>query len=190
MNRASKLALVLFLVSAAALAQTSVRDRSFVPLEADCPIVIRATLEKRGNPAPAQRLQVTLTKSPGPGILASRITVHGIVALANRPEPSEVVQNLNLNRILDPRLIGSPGSLPGWEPYPTGDLQGILPPFAVPVVVKTSTARPPDSKWYAWVSGFTGVNFIDLESVSYADGTSWHVSNGKTCRVSVGSSFG
>jgi hypothetical protein len=28
-----------------------------------------------------------------------------------------------------------------------------------------------DSRWYAWVSGFTAVDFVDLESVSYADGT-------------------
>ena len=188
MNRASKLALVLCLVSAAALAQTSVRDRSFVPLEGGCPIGIRATLEKRGNLVPAQRLQVTLTKWPSYGIVASRITVHGIVAVANRPEPSEITERLDLNRILDPRLIGSPGSLPGWQPYPTGDLQGILPPLAAPIIIKSATPRSPDSRWYAWVSGFSAVNFIALESVSYADGTSWHASKGKTCRVSVDSS--
>jgi hypothetical protein len=188
MNRASKLALVLCLVSAASLAQISVRDWSLVPLEADCPIGIRATLEKRGNPVPAQRLQVTLTRWPSYGIVASRITVHGIVAVANHPEPSEITESLELNRILDPRLIGSPGSLPVWQPYPTGDLQGILPPLAAPVIIKSATPRTPDSRWYAWVIGFNAVNFIDLESVSYADGTSWHASNGKTCRISVDSS--
>jgi hypothetical protein len=183
MSRASRLTLILCLASTASLAQIAAEDRPVVPLEADCPIGIRATVEKNGNLLAAQRLQVTLTQWPAFGIIASRIIVHGIASVANRPEPSEVVQNLNLNRILDPRLIGSPGSLPGWEPYPTGDLQGILAPFAVPVVVKTSTARPPDSKWYAWVSGFTAIKFIDLESVNYADGTTWHASNGKPCRV-------
>ena len=110
MNRASKLALVLCLVAAASWAQISVRDRSLVPLEADCPIGIRATLEKRANLVPAQRLQVTLSKWPSFGIVASRITVHGTVAVPNRPEPSEITESLDLNRILDPRLIGSPGS--------------------------------------------------------------------------------
>jgi hypothetical protein len=188
MNCASKLALVLCLVSAASLAQISVRDLVFVPLEADCPIGIRSTLEKRGNLVPAQRLQVILTKWPSYGIVASRITVHGIVSVANRPEPSEITESLDLIRILDPRLIGSPGSLPVWQPYPTGDLQGILPPLAAPVIIKSATPRSPDSRWYAWVSGFSAVNSIELESVSYADGTSWHASNGKTCRVSVDSS--
>jgi hypothetical protein len=161
---------------------------ALVPLEADCPVGVRAKLEKGGNLLPAQRLQVTLTKWPSFGIVASRITVHGIVAVANRPEPSEIKESLDLNRTLDPRLIGSSGSLPVWQPYPTGDLQGILPPLAAPVIIKSATPRSPDSRWYAWVSGFNAVNFIDLESVSYADGTSWHASNGKTCRVSVGSS--
>ena len=188
MNRASKLALVLCLVAAASWAQISVRDRSLVPLEADCPIGIRATLEKRANLVPAQRLQVTLSKWPSFGIVASRITVHGTVAVPNRPEPSEITESLDLNRILDPRLIGSPGSVPVWQPHPTGDLQGILPPLGTPVIIKSATPRSTDSRWYAWVSGFNAVNFIDLESVSYADGTSWRASNRKTCRVSVGSS--
>jgi hypothetical protein len=187
-NRASKLVLVLCLVSAASLAQISVRNSAVVSLEADCPIGIRATLERRGSLVPAQRLQVTLTKWPSFGIVASRITVHGIVAVANRPELSEITESVDLNRILDPRLIGSPGSLPVWQPYPTGDLQGVLPPLAAPVIIRSATARSPDSRWYAWVSGFNAVNFIDLESATYADGTSWNASNGKTCRVSVGSS--
>jgi hypothetical protein len=32
------------------------------------------------------------------------------------------------------------------------------------------------------VGGFTAIKFIDLESVSYADDTSWQISNGKICR--------
>jgi len=188
MSRAIRLALILYLASTALSAQTPVRDAPFVPLGADCPIGIRATLEKRGNLLPAQRLQVTLSQWLSFGIVASRITVHGIAAGANRPKQSEIQVSLDLNRILDPRPIGSPGSLPVWQPYPTGDLQGILPPLGAPVIIKSATPRSPGSRWYAWVSGFTAVNFIDLESVSYADGTSWHVSNGKTCRVSVESS--
>ena len=188
MNRTSKLVLVLCLFSAASLAQISIRDSPFVPLAADCPIGIRATLEKGGNLVPAQRLQVILTKSPSFGIVASRITVHGVVVVANRPEPSEITESLDLNRILDPRLIGSPGSLPAWHPYPTGDLQGILPPLAAPVIVQRSTPRSPDSRWYAWATGFAAVHSVDLESVSFADGTSWHATDGRPCRVSVGSS--
>jgi hypothetical protein len=124
----SRLTLILCLASTALLAQTPVRD-IFMPLEADCPIGIRATLEKSGNLLPAQRLQVTLTKGSSFRIVASRITVHGVAAVANHPEPSEITESLDLNRILDPSLIGSPGLLPVWQPSPTGDLQGILPPL-------------------------------------------------------------
>lgn len=186
LDRTSTFALILCFGSTASLAQIAVRDRSLVPLETNCPIGIRATVEKNGNLLAAQRLQVTLTQWPPFAIVASRITVHGIAAGATGPEQSEIQVSLELNRILDPRLIGSPGSLPVWQPYPTGDLQGILPPLAAPVIIKRP--RSPDSRWYAWVSGFTAVNFIDLKSVSYADGTSWQVSNGKSCRISVGSS--
>jgi hypothetical protein len=188
LDRTSTLALVLCFASTASFAQIGLSDRSLVPLETNCPIGIRATVEKNGNLLAAQRLQVTLTKWPSFGVVASRITVHGIAAGAIGPEPSEIQVSLDLNKILDPRPIGSAGSQPVWQPYPTGDLQGILPPLAAPVIIKSSTHLSPDSRWYAWVSGFTAVDFIDLESVSYADGTSWHVSNGKICRVSVGSS--
>jgi hypothetical protein len=188
MSRVIRLALILYLTSTALSAQTPVRHPSLVPLEADCPIGVRATLETRENLLPAQRLQVTLSQSLPFEIVASHITVHGIAADANHPEQSEIQVSLDLNKILDSRLIGSPGSLPAWQPYPTGDLKGILPPLGTPVIIKSATPRLPGSRWYAWVSGFTAINFIDLESVSYADGTSWHVSNGKTCRVSVGSS--
>jgi hypothetical protein len=196
MSRASRLTFILCLAWTASLAQIAAENTPVVPLEADCPIGLRATVEKNGNLLAAQRLQVTLTQWPPFGIVASRVIVHGIASVANRPEPSEIVQNLDLNRILDSRLIGSPGSLPGWQPYPTGDLQGILPPLTAPVIVKVSPRRLPDStprssdsRWYAWVSGFTTIKFIDLESVSYADGTSWNALNGKPCRVSVGSSI-
>jgi hypothetical protein len=44
MSGASRLALILYLASTALLAQTPVRDIPLVPLEADCPIGVRATL--------------------------------------------------------------------------------------------------------------------------------------------------
>jgi hypothetical protein len=194
MNRASKLALVLCLVSTASLAQISVTDNHLVLLEAGCPIGIHATLGNGGNLLSAQRLQVTLTQWPPFGIVASHITVHGIAAVADRPEPSEITQGLDLNRIVDyPRPNATVSVLHGpTEPKQVHEGQGqltalddILGPQAEPILVRVNS---PDTRWYAWVSGFTAVNFIDLESVSYADGTSWHVSNGKTCRVSVGSS--
>ena len=99
-----------------------------------------------------------------------------ITQQTNSPEPSEITESLDLNRIVDPRPHAS-----------TENVLPSLPPLAEPVIVR-STLRPPDSRWYAGVSGFIAVNSVDLESISYADGTRWHASNGKTCRVSLGSS--
>lgn len=189
MIRITRLAVFLCFTSTASFGQIVVRDTPLVPLEANCPIGIRATLEKGGNWLTAQQLQVTLSNWPREPLVASRITVHGLVAGGNGLEPSEIQVSLELNRILDPRPIGSPGSLRVWQPHPTGDLQGILPPLDAPVIIKHARSPSPDSKWYAWVSGFTAVNSIDLESVSFADGTSWYASNrGAPCRVSVGRS--
>jgi hypothetical protein len=192
MRRTSRSALILCLASTASLAQISLRDILFVPLEANCPIGMQATLEKGGNLLATQRLQVILTKWPSFDIVASRITVHGIAPVANRPQPSEITESLDLNRIVDrPTPTASTGNAPQapTEPKETLAGQGQMPGLdeilrtigTGPVLVRGHSR---DSRWYAWVSGFTAVS-IDLESVSYADGTSWHASNGTPCRVSV-----
>jgi hypothetical protein len=180
MRRTSMPALILCLASTASLAQISLRDSRFVPLEANCPIGIQAKLEKSGNLLAPQRLQVILSQWPPSGIVASRITVHGMAPVANRPEPSEITESLDLNRIVNyPRPVASTGNLPHAS---TENVLPWLSPPGEPVIVRVSS---PDSRWYAWVTGFTAVNSVDLESLSYADGTSWHASNGTPCRVSV-----
>jgi hypothetical protein len=180
MRRTRRTAFILCLASTTSLAQISLRDIPFVPLEANCPIGIRAMLEKSGNLLAAQRLQVILSQWPPFGIVATRITVHGMALVADRPEPSEITESLDLNRIVNyPGPIASSGNVPHAS---TENVLPWLPPLGEPVIVRVSS---PDSRWYAWVSGSTAVNFVDLESVSYADGTSWHASNGTPCRVSV-----
>jgi hypothetical protein len=194
MSRAIRLALMLCLASTASLAQIAAEDTPAVPLEPDCPIGIRATVGENEHPLAARRLQVTLTKWPSFAIVASRITVHGIAPVSSSPEPSEITKSLDLTRIVDyPRPAPTsnvPYASTEQKENPAGqgplaELNDILGPLTKPVIVRRSS---PDSRWYAWVTGFGAVNSIDLESVSYADGTSWHVSNGKTCGVLVGSS--
>ena len=130
MRRTSRSALILCLASTASLAQISLRDIPFVPLEANCPIGMQATLEKGGNLLATQRLQVILTKWPSFDIVASRITVHGIAPVANRPEPSEITESLDLNRIVDhPRPTASTGNAPQ---APTENTLPWLPPLAEP----------------------------------------------------------
>ena len=184
MSGTSRLPLILCLASTASLAQ----------IEANCPVGIRATLEKSGNLLPAQRLQVTLTKWPSFDIVASRITVHGIAAVAEHSEPSETTESLDLNRIVDHPRPAPVSNMPyaSTEPKEAPEGQGqlsalneILGTMSEPILVRHHSA---DSRWYGWVSGFTVVNSVNLESVSYADGTSWHASDGRRCRVPVGSS--
>jgi hypothetical protein len=178
MRRTSRTVLILCLVSTSSLAQVSLRDIPFVPLEANCPICVRATLEKSGNLLAAQRLQVILGQWPPSGIVATRITVHGMAPVANRREPSEITESLDLSRIVNyPRLVASTGNV---SHASTGNVLPWLPPPGEPVIVRVSS---PDSRWYAWLTGFTTVSFVDLESATYADGTSWHASNGTPCRV-------
>ncbi len=184
MSRTSRLALFLCFTPTALLAQIDLRDRPLVPLGTNCPVGMRATVEKSGNLLAAQRVQVTLTQWPPFGIVASRITIHGIAPVANHPEPSEIRESLDLNRIVDyPRSDAFTARRE--SPAKQGqlaELDDILGPPPGPVFVRRSS---PDSRWYAWVISSAAVNSIDLESVSYADGTSWHASNGTPCRVSV-----
>jgi hypothetical protein len=158
-------------------------DFPFVPLETSCPIGVRATLEKSRSLFAPQRLEVTLASVHLP-VSALRITVHGFAPVADSPAPSEIGESLDLNRVMAPRPYAST------EPKKTGQgeaaaLDDILGTLGTPVIIRSSTGP---QRWYAWVTGFTAVNFIDLDSVSYGDGTSWHPSNGKTCRLSPGSS--
>jgi hypothetical protein len=183
MNRVTGLAFLLSLASTALVAQVSVMDFSFVPLETNCPIGVRATLEKSSSLFAPQRLEVTLSYVHLP-VSALRIRVHGMAPVANSPAPSESAETLELNRVMGPRPHAST------EPKKTGQgemaaLDGVLGTIGTPVIVRSSNGP---QRWYGWVTGFTAVNFIDLDSVTYADGTSWHAANGKTCRLSLGSS--
>jgi hypothetical protein len=182
MNRISKLAVALSLASTASLAQSSVKVFPFLPLQTNCPIALRATLEKRGNILGAQRVQLTFW--PSFGIVASRITVHGIAPAAKSPEPSEISESLDLNPIVDYPRPPNVSTVNVPHDSKENDMPW-LPPPGQPVLV---VDRSPDTRWYAWVVGFTAIHSIDLDSVNYADGTSWQVANGKPCRVPVGSS--
>jgi hypothetical protein len=186
MNRTSGLALILSVASTASLAQISQKDFSLVPLETNCPVGIRATLEKSRSLFAPQRLEVTLAYAALP-VSSLRITVHGVAPVADSPAPSETGESLELNRVMGPRPYASTEQKE--RPKGQGEmaaLDEILGTIGTnPVIIRSSTGP---QRWYAWVTGFTAVNFIDLDSVSYGDGTSWHASNGKTCRLSLGSS--
>jgi hypothetical protein len=200
----TRLALILCLASTTSVAQVAGEGNPVMPLEADCPVAVRATVEKNDHPRAAQRLEVTLTKWPSFAIVASRITVHGIAPVADSAEPPKITRSLALDRAPDYARSVPPSNVLSastqQKEAPTGqelppELKDILGPLTQPILIRSIGPRilnsdfgPHDSRWYAWVTGFGALNSIDLESVSYADGTSWHVSNGKTCQVSVGSS--
>ena len=181
MNRVSRLALILSLTSTASLAQVSVKGFPSPLRDTNCPIGVRATLERSRSLFAPQRLEVTLTDHHFP-VSSLGITVHGMAPVAYSPAQSETTESLVLNRVTDPR------------PYPSteqkespkgqgqmGELDAILGTIGQPVLVRSTWPQ----RWYAWVTGFTSVNFIGLDSVSYADGTSWQAPNGKACRISL-----
>jgi hypothetical protein len=204
MSRAIRLTLILCLASAASLTQAAAQDAPGVPTEADCPIGMRATIEKSEHPLAAQRLELTLTKWPSFAIVASRITVHGVANGANSAESPEITRSLDVDRIPEYARPASTRNVPSasteQKATPAGqglpaELIDVLGPLTNPVLVSGNGPRilkfdvgAPESRWYAWVSGFRAVNSVDLESVSYADGSRWHAPNGKTCRVFIRSS--
>jgi hypothetical protein len=180
MNRITRLAFVLSLAATASVAQVSVF--SLVPLETGCPIGIRATLEKSRSLFAPQRLELTLAYVHLP-VSSLRITAHGVAPVADSPAPSETAETLELNRVMGPR----PYAPTEQKQSPKGQgemaaLDDVLGTIGTPVIIRSSNGP---QRWYGWVTGFTAVNFIDLDSVSYGDGTSWHASNGKTCRLSL-----
>ena len=181
MNRVSRLAFILSLASTSSLAQVSVMGFPLVPLETNCPIGVRATLENsRGLFAP-QRLEVTLTNARLP-VSSLRITVHGFAPVANSPARSETGESLDLNRVMDPRPYTSTEQKESSKGQgQMGELDAILGTIGQPVLVRSTWPQ----RWYVRVTGFTSVNFIDLDSVSYADGTSWQAPKGKACRISL-----
>src|SRR5580692_3894399 len=106
MNRVTRLAFILSLASTASVAQVSVMDFPFVPLETGCPIGVRATLEKSRILFAPQRLEVTLTYVHLT-VSALRITVNGVAPVASSPAPSETAETLELNRVMAPRPYAS-----------------------------------------------------------------------------------
>jgi hypothetical protein len=180
MNRFNTLAVTLSLASTASLAQRI----PVLPLEANCPIAARATLEKSESMVGAQRLQVTLSKWAAFGIVASRVTVHGIAPVADKPDVSEITENLDLNRIMDYPRPPNVSTVNVPHASKENDMPWLAPP-GQPVLVRVLS---PDTRWYAWVVGFTAIHSIDLDFVNYADGTSWQAANGKPCRVLISSS--
>jgi hypothetical protein len=75
MSGACRFTLIVCLASRASFAQIPLKDVALVPVEADCPVGVRAMLEKGGNLLIAQRLQVTLTKWPSFGIMRSTLSI-------------------------------------------------------------------------------------------------------------------
>ncbi len=176
MNRVSRLALILSLASTASLAQVSVKGFPSPLREANCPIGVRAKLERSRSLFAPQRLEVTLTNHHFP-VSSLGITVHGMAPVANSPAQSETTESLVLNRVMDRRPYRRKAlkHRDRWESSTPSCTIG------QPVLVRSTWPQ----RWYAWVTGLTGVNFVDLDSVSYADGTSWQAPNGKTCRLSL-----
>ncbi len=181
MNRVSRLALILSLASTASLAQVSVKGFPSPLREANCPIGVRAKLERSRSLFAPQRLEVTLTNHHFP-VSSLGITVHGMAPVANSPAQSETTESLVLNRVMDRRPYTSTEQKESPKAQgQLGELDAILGTIGQPVLVRSTWPQ----RWYAWVTGLTGVNFVDLDSVSYADGTSWQAPNGKTCRLSL-----
>jgi hypothetical protein len=137
---------------------------------------------------PAQSI-ITRPVTSTPGCPVGILAQHSPQATVEQIRTStahQLAYNITL-RALDTRLITQARitllGLSGPQVLPVGQ-NATSSPNATETFTLTpgATAKPSfDSVVYA--HKLTGVRFIQLDDVTYADGTQWHQTSGRTCRV-------
>ena len=108
---------------------------------------------------------------------------------ANQPQSKEIAQYLQVtmsnSKSVD--IVGAQITAHGFDAK-TRYLPAQLPLTASPDLTKTvdldlTVKSRGNESTDLRLARFTAVSWIDLDSVTYADGTTWHSSAGKTCHV-------
>jgi hypothetical protein len=121
------------------------------------PIGVKARMLGQLDSLPSRIVQLDLKNTNSVAIISERITFHGI---ATRDESSPTLQQAYARKAYTRTLE-----------------------IERDVTVDAGHEVPVDSL----LTGFSDVNRIELNSVTYADGTSWQPIDGKTCIVTPGS---
>jgi hypothetical protein len=171
MNRASILPLAFLLATASGIAQNVLRPRA---IGADCPVDMRAThstpmpvrMTAKGAPQNGSPLngQKTVLERPAPAINQQ---IHlGMTSLVARDIVSAVFTARGFSS--KPRAINTAGQGP--------DLRRSI---KVVVDLKGNGQASSDLS----LRDFTAVTAIDLDAITYADGSTWRNSSPAACRV-------
>jgi hypothetical protein len=171
MNRASILPLAFLFVTASGIAQNVLRPRA---IGADCPVDMQAThstptpvrMNANGAPQNGSSLngQKTLPERPAPSVNQQ---IHlGMTSLVPRDIVSAVFTARGFSN--NPRAINTAGQGP--------DLKR-----SIKVVVDLKGKGHASSELS--LRDFTAVASIDLDAITYADGSTWSNSAPRTCRV-------
>jgi hypothetical protein len=156
MHRAAAISLAILLASTALTAQTTPRTGFGVAsMEGIGPAQAQATVVQA--PPPSCPVNLTARQSPG----ANRMEVNGVQAKG-------IVQNLHLT-VTGPnskRVVAAKVTVYG---------------FAGKVRAVETSSAPSEIATDLAVPGFSGVRVIDLNAVTYADGSTWKLAAGSTC---------
>jgi hypothetical protein len=172
MHRAAAISLAILLASTALTAQTTPRTGFGVAsMEGIGPAQAQATVVQA--PPPSCPVNLTARQSPG----ANRMEVNGVQAKG-------IVQNLHLT-VTGPnskRVVAAKVTVYGFA----GKVRAVETSSAqAPSDAKTFDVRfpsgPSEIATDLAVPGFSGVRVIDLNAVTYADGSTWKLAAGSTC---------
>ena len=108
---------------------------------------------------------------------------------ANQPQSKEIAQYLQVtmsnSRSLD--IVGAQITAHGFDAktryLPAQYLRTSSPDLTKTVDLDLTVQSKGNASTDLRLPRFTAVSWIDLDSVTYADGTTWHSSAGKTCHV-------
>lgn len=142
------------------------------PADLDCPVPMRARHESGGSmrytqsgqkpesappPGVAQRIRLILGSGKEPaGVSSARVTVRGTSVKWRTVPTSQLLDGSDLKRTLD--ITFHPNATASVEEHEGTSSEMVL-------------------------SGFTSVQFITLDSLTYADGSIWTPETGRACRV-------
>ena len=171
MNRVVAVSFALLLVSTFVIAQSTVSQKQNVVRQtvievesppSSCPISLHArhalgggAIEVSGTRIQdgAQRLHLSISGSDSRRVVAANVTVRGFSNKARYIPAMSTQDNSDAAKILDVRFPSGPGSESGRQ---------------------SSTDLA--------VQGLTAVTVIDLNSVTYSDGSTWKLAVGSSCR--------
>jgi hypothetical protein len=131
-------------------------------------------------------LEASSTQSCPVGVYAQHSPLGAVEQIRTSTAHHQLAYNITL-RALDTRLIAQARitllGLSGPQVLPVGQNATSSPNAAETFTLTPGATAKPSFDSVVYAHKLTGVRFIQLDDVTYADGTQWHQTSGRTCRV-------